>query len=68
MARIVVAAPADADIAEIVAYLGAVAGRRTAERYLALFESLYDRLGDHPESLPLQSARRSAPESFCLIS
>ena len=56
MAQVVIAAPADADIGTILAYLGVVAGRETARRYLALFESLYDRLAEHPASLPRRPA------------
>ncbi len=48
MARVVVSAPADADTAEIIAYLTAKAGYNVAARYVASFEELYDRLADHP--------------------
>ena len=50
MARVVIASSADADYAEIIADLAAKAGRRTAAKYDELFERLYDRLADHPDS------------------
>lgn len=50
MARVVVTSPADADTADIIAYLAAKAGYNVAARYIAAFEKLYDRLADHPES------------------
>jgi toxin ParE1/3/4 len=48
MARIVIASSADADFAEILAELAIKAGWRTAAKYDELFETLYDRLTDHP--------------------
>jgi toxin ParE1/3/4 len=48
MARIVVAASADADTEGILTYLTAEAGWRTAAKYDALFERLFDRLAAHP--------------------
>jgi toxin ParE1/3/4 len=48
MARIVFAASANADTDGIITYLAAEAGWRTAARYDALFERLYDRLAAHP--------------------
>jgi toxin ParE1/3/4 len=56
MVRVVVASPADADTAEIVAYLAAKAGQRVAARYVGLFERLYDRLAEHPLSGALRPA------------
>jgi toxin ParE1/3/4 len=50
MARLVIAATADADTAGILTHLAAKAGRRTAIKYDALFERLYDRLAVHPGS------------------
>ena len=50
MARIVITETADADTASILAYLGRVAGYGLTCKYQGLFESLYDRLSDHPES------------------
>jgi toxin ParE1/3/4 len=52
MARIVVSFAADADTAGILSYLTNKAGRATAAKYNALFESLYDRLALHPDSGP----------------
>lgn len=49
MARVVVTSPADADAADIIAYLAGKAGEHVAVRYAATF-ALYDRLADHPES------------------
>ena len=50
MARILIAASADADYAAIIADLAAKAGWQTATRYDSLFERLYDRLAAHPDS------------------
>jgi len=50
MARIVVASTADADMADIIAYLAAEAGRNTALKYIELFDALYQRLSLYPES------------------
>ena len=48
MARVVIASSADADYAQIISDLAAKAGLPTAVKYDELFESLYDRLADHP--------------------
>jgi toxin ParE1/3/4 len=48
VARVVVTPSADADTAEIVAYLEAKAGYPVAARYTASFERLYDFLADFP--------------------
>lgn len=50
MARVVIASSADADYAEILADLAAKAGWRVAAQYNERFESLYDRLANHPRS------------------
>ncbi len=50
ISRLVFTALADADSAEIFAYLFASAGSKTALRYDAAFETLYDRLALFPES------------------
>jgi toxin ParE1/3/4 len=50
VARILVTSLADADAAQIIADLGAKAGKRVATRFLATFEKLYDRLAAHPDS------------------
>jgi plasmid stabilization system protein ParE len=50
MARIIVASPADADTADIIAYLAANAGYNVAGQYIVSFEKLYDRLAGHPGS------------------
>jgi plasmid stabilization system protein ParE len=50
MARVVVTEPADADTAEIQAYLEREAGSLTASKYSDSFESLYERLTAHPDS------------------
>ena len=49
MAHILISAPADADTAEIIAYLAAKAGVHVAARYTASLEKLYDRLAVHPQ-------------------
>jgi toxin ParE1/3/4 len=56
MARVVVSSVADADTAEILAYLARKAGRATAAKYNALFEHLYDRLTDQPDTGPPRRA------------
>jgi toxin ParE1/3/4 len=56
MARVLVSSTADADTAEILAYLAEKAGRNTAAKYNALFERLYDSLADHPDSGPPRPA------------
>jgi toxin ParE1/3/4 len=56
MARVVVSSVADADTAAIISYLASKAGPATAIRYIALFEGLYDRLADHPDSGPRRPA------------
>lgn len=50
MARVVVTPSADADTAEIIAYLDAKAGYGVAAKYNASFEQLYDDLADFPDS------------------
>jgi toxin ParE1/3/4 len=50
MARIVFSALADLDINGILIDLAAKAGRLVAIKYDGLFERLYDRLADHPNS------------------
>jgi toxin ParE1/3/4 len=50
MARIVIAAAADADSAAILDYLNVKAGKPPVVKYRALFGRLYDRLADHPDS------------------
>lgn len=50
MARVIVTPSADADTAEILAYLAAKAGYGVAARYNASFERLYDNLADFPAS------------------
>jgi toxin ParE1/3/4 len=52
MTRVVISSVADADTAEILAYLVRHAGHATATRYRSLFEDLYDRLAVHPDSGP----------------
>jgi toxin ParE1/3/4 len=56
MARVVIASSADADFAEILVDLAAKAGWRTASKYNELFEKLYDRLADYPQSGPPRPA------------
>src|SRR3954454_16608286 len=56
MARIIIAAAADADTDGILTDLATKAGRRTAAKYLDLFERLYDRLAEHPASGPRRAA------------
>lgn len=48
--RVIVTELADADMAEILADIAGEAGYRTAEKYNFRFESLYDRLAEHPDS------------------
>lgn len=50
MAHVIVTPSADADTAEIIAYLDAKAGYGVAARYNASFEQLYEHLADFPES------------------
>ena len=50
MARIVVTAKADADIDTIIASLAQRAGMVTVEKYLRLFDQVYERLAAHPGS------------------
>jgi toxin ParE1/3/4 len=50
MARVIIAATADADTDGILVDLAAKGGRRLAAKYNDLFERLYDRLGDFPGS------------------
>jgi toxin ParE1/3/4 len=56
MARVVISSAADADTAEIHAYLARKAGRAIAAKYNSLFEHLYDRLIDRPEACPPRRA------------
>src|ERR1700674_980289 len=56
MTRVVISSVADADTAEILPYLARKAGRATAARYNTLFERLYDRLIDQPETCPPRRA------------
>jgi toxin ParE1/3/4 len=56
MARVVVAAQADADTAEILTILAREAGKAIAVTYNSHFESLYDRLADYPDSCSLRQA------------
>ncbi len=48
--RVVVTAPADADMANILADLAGEAGFLAASKYNLMFERLDDRLAGHPES------------------
>jgi toxin ParE1/3/4 len=50
VARVLIAPSADADTAEIIAYLDAKAGHGVAARYNAFFEQLYLHLADFPDS------------------
>jgi plasmid stabilization system protein ParE len=50
MVRVIVTASADADLDAIQTDLAQAAGIRIAEKYTALFERLYDRLAEHPDS------------------
>ena len=50
MARVVVTPSADADAAEILAFLAAEAGIGVAAKYNAAFERLYDHWADFPNS------------------
>jgi toxin ParE1/3/4 len=50
VARVVVTPSADADTAEIIAYLDAKTGYGVAAKYNASFEQLYDDLADFPDS------------------
>jgi toxin ParE1/3/4 len=52
MARTVITASADADLAEIVTYLRQQAGDAVARNYAAEFDAIYDRLADFPGSGP----------------
>jgi len=56
MAQVVVTGPADADVAAIVAYLAARAGRQVAARYFAAFDAVYARLADFPDLGPSRPA------------
>jgi toxin ParE1/3/4 len=49
VARVIVTPAADADTAEIMAYLQVRAGHGVAARYNASFERLYDHLADFPD-------------------
>jgi toxin ParE1/3/4 len=50
VARVIVTPSADADTAEILAFLAAKAGYGVAAKYNASFEQLYDNLADFPDS------------------
>lgn len=50
MARVLLTSLADADIDSVIADLGARAGRRTAEKYVAAFDQLFLRLAEYPLS------------------
>ncbi len=52
MPRLIITATADADAAGILTELSNKAGAETAKKFNARFESLYDRLVDHPDSGP----------------
>jgi toxin ParE1/3/4 len=56
MARVVITASADADLAEIIDYLRREAGDPVARKYAAEFDALYDRLADFPGSGPRRIA------------
>ena len=49
-ARVIVTDIADADTAQILDEMTREAGYRTADRFNARVEDLYDRLGSHPDS------------------
>jgi toxin ParE1/3/4 len=48
MAKVVVTASADADLADIIADLASKGAVNAALRYAAEFDALFDRLGDFP--------------------
>jgi plasmid stabilization system protein ParE len=50
MAHVVVTPSADADVRAIQMDLTKVAGLHTVEKYTALFERLFDRLAQYPDS------------------
>jgi len=50
MARVIVTAPADADTANILADLAGKGGHVLAAKFNLRFETLFDRLADHPDS------------------
>jgi toxin ParE1/3/4 len=50
MARVIITDLADADMAGILEEITREAGYSVADKYNARFESLYERLADHPES------------------
>jgi toxin ParE1/3/4 len=56
MARIVVTAPADADVAAILDHLTANAGRPIAVKYAEAFDAAYDRLAAFPRLGPTRLA------------
>jgi toxin ParE1/3/4 len=56
MARIVITASADADLAEIIAYLREHAADTVAQKYATEFDAIYDRLVDFPGSGPRRTA------------
>lgn len=48
MARVIVSENADVDANDILAYLTREAGARTARKFAAKLDALYDKLGDFP--------------------
>jgi plasmid stabilization system protein ParE len=50
MAQVIVTSSADADVYAIQSDLAKAAGIHIAAKYTALFEKLYDRLAEHPDS------------------
>ncbi len=60
MARVIVTPSADADTAEILAFLAAKAGYGVAAKYNASFEQLYDNLADFPDSAAPQGGRENS--------
>ena len=50
MARLLVSRKAHADLERILSHLAHAAGLTTARKYQDLFERLYRRVADHPES------------------
>jgi len=52
--RVGVTAPADADTADVLAYLIREAGYATAAKFNGRFDNLYERLSRHPDIYPLR--------------
>jgi toxin ParE1/3/4 len=50
MVQVVITELADADIEQIYSYIASEAGEASAEKYDRLFDDLFERLADHPES------------------